>query len=44
MRLNEGCLQISSQIVAKSLQEDPVLMYGLIFIKITRGPSQLEYW
>ena len=44
MRLNDGCIQISSQVVPKSLQEVPVLMFGLIFIEITRGPSLLEYW
>ena len=44
MRLNEGCIQISSQIVATSLEEVPVLMFGRIFIEITRGPSLLEYW
>ena len=38
MRLNEGCIQISSQMVAKSLWEVPVLVLGLIFIEITRGP------
>ena len=44
MRLNEGSKQISSQIVAKSLKEVPVLMFGLIFIEISRGPSLFEYW
>ena len=44
MRLNEGSKQISSQIVAKSLQEVSVLMFGLIFIEISRGPSLFEYW
>ena len=39
MRLNEGSKQISSQIVAKTLYEVPVLMFGLFFIEITRGPS-----
>ena len=38
MRLNEGSIQISSQMRAKSLQEDPILALGLIFIEITRGP------
>ena len=38
MRLNEGCIQISSQMVAKSFKEVPVLVLGLIFIEITRGP------
>ena len=31
MRLNEGSIQISSQIVATSLEEVPVLMFGLNF-------------
>ena len=38
MRLNDGCIQISSQLVAKCLQEVPVLVLGLIFIEITRDP------
>ena len=38
MRLNEGSIQISSQMLAKSLQEVPILVLGLIFIEITRGP------
>ena len=42
MRLDEGSIQISSQIVAKSLFL--FLMFRLIFIEITRGPSLLEYW
>ena len=44
MRLNEGSIQISSQTVAKSLQEIPGLMFGLIFIEITTGPFLLNYW
>ena len=31
MRLNEGCIQIPSQIAAKSLQEVPVLMFWADF-------------
>ena len=38
MRLNEGCVQISSQVLAKSLYEVPVLVFGLIFIEINRVP------
>ena len=38
MRLNEGSIQISSQMLAKSLWEVPILVLGLIFIEITRGP------
>ena len=38
MRLNEGSIQISSQMLAKSLLEVPILVLGLIFIEITRGP------
>ena len=38
MMLNEGCIQISSQMLAKSLEEVPILVLGLIFIEITRGP------
>ena len=38
MRLNEGSIQISSQMLAKSLKEVPILVLGLIFIEITRGP------
>ena len=41
MTFNEGSKQISSQIVA-SLKEVPVLMFGLIFIEISRGPSLFE--
>ena len=50
MRLNEGCIQISSQMVAKSLSEVPVLVLGLSFIGITRGPfafcdlKMLNFW
>ena len=42
MRLNEGSIQISSQMVAKS-QEAPVLVLGLIFIEITRGPFTIHH-
>ena len=42
MRLNEGSIQISSQMVAKSLLEVPVLVLGLIFIEITRGPFHVR--
>ena len=38
--LDKGCIQISSQVVAKSLYEVPVLVLGLIFIEITRGPLE----
>ena len=41
MRLNEGSIQISSQMVARSLWEVPVLVLGQIFIEITRGPLNL---
>ena len=40
MRLNEGCIQISSQTLAKSLEEVPILVLGLIFIEITGGPLE----
>ena len=38
MRLNEESTQISSQMLAKSLKEVPILVLRLIFIEITRGP------
>ena len=38
MRLNEGIIQISSQILAKGPQEMLILVLVLIFIEITRGP------
>ena len=38
MRLNEGSIQNSSQMLAKSLLEVPILVLGLIFIEIHRGP------
>ena len=38
MRLNESRIQISSQMLAKSLLEVPIFVLGLIFIEITRGP------
>ena len=41
MRLNEGSIQISSQMLAKSLKEVPILVLGLIFIEITWGPLRL---
>ena len=44
MRLNEGSIQISSQIVTKKALGSSCLMFGLIFIEITRGSSLLEYW
>ena len=40
-RLNEGSIQISSQMLAKSLYEVPVLVLGQIFIEITRGPLKI---
>ena len=42
MRLNEGSIQISSQMLAKSLYEVPILVLGLIFIEITRGPLKFH--
>ena len=39
MRLNEENIQIKSQMLTKSLKEVPILVLGLIFIEITRGPS-----
>ena len=38
MRSNEGSIQISSQILEKSLEEVHILVLGLIFIEIHRGP------
>ena len=37
MRLTEGSIQISSQMLTKSLKEVPILVLGLIFIGIHRG-------
>ena len=38
MRLNEGIIQILSQMLAKNLQEGLILVLAVIFIEITRGP------